>query len=273
MWRYCRPLLLLWVSWSLLYLLIPFNPLAVADSGYLAAMAPQWHMLLADPLNQWWVGGMVHLWFLPALMLAALLLTLSYQLGALRWALWLGSVLYLLALAGGSYGKPIFDGEWALLTHNGPFFSLLFVALGALVRERGLHMASSVALGWMMVGLLIYLLEALLLYTQWQVPFIRHDFLLGSVPWALGLFWWLQANPEWGRGTWCERLAPAVPALYCLHMLLVIWLFPIGVALMSPLWELAKLPLVLAGALLLYALLKRLPGSSWLLRGGSGRVV
>ena len=272
LWRYCRPLLLLWVSWSLLYLLIPFNPLAVADSGYLAAMAPQWQMLLADPLNQWWVGGMVHLWFLPALMLAALLLSLSYHLGALRWALWLGSVLYLLALAGGSYGKPIFDGEWALLTRNGPFFSLLFVALGALVRERGLHMASSVALGWMGVGLLIYLLEALLLYTQWQVPFIRHDFLLGSVPWALGLFWWLQANPEWGRGTWCERLAPAVPGLYCLHMLLVIWLFPIGVALMSPLWELAKLPLVLAGTLLLYTLLRRLPGSSWLLRGGSGRV-
>ena len=238
----------------------------------MAAMQPQWQMLLADPLNQWWVGGMVHLWFLPALMLAALLLSLSYQLGALRWALWLGSVLYLLALAGGSYGKPIFDGEWALLTRNGPFFSLLFVALGALVRERGLHMASSVALGWMMVGLLIYLLETLLLHTQWQVPFIRHDFLLGSVPWALGLFWWLQANPEWGRGTWCERLAPAVPALYCLHMLLVIWLFPIGVALMSPLWELAKLPLVLAGTLLLYTLLRRLPGSSWLLRGGSGRV-
>ncbi len=41
LWRYCRPLLLLWVSWSLLYLLIPFNPLAVADSGYLAAMVPQ----------------------------------------------------------------------------------------------------------------------------------------------------------------------------------------------------------------------------------------
>ena len=39
---------------------------------------------------------------------------------------------------------PIFDGEWALLTRNGPFFSLLFVALGALVRERGLYVASSV---------------------------------------------------------------------------------------------------------------------------------
>jgi len=170
-------------------------------------------------------------------------------------------------LAGGSYGKPLFGAEWALLTRNGPFFSLLFVALGALIRERGLHMASAVALGWMGVGLLIYLLEALLLYTQWQVPFIRHDFLLGSVPWALGLFWWLQANPEWGRGTWCERLSPAVPGLYCLHMLLVIWIFPIGLALMSPLWELAKLPLVLAGTLLLYALLRRLPGSGWLLRG------
>ena len=170
-------------------------------------------------------------------------------------------------MAGGSYGKPLFGAEWALLTRNGPFFSLLFVALGALIRERGLHMASAVALGWMGGGLLIYLLEALLLYTQWQVPFIRHDFLLGSVPWALGLFWWLQANPEWGRGTWCERLAPAVPALYCLHMLLVIWLFPLSMKWMSPGWELIKPLVVLGCSLVLYGALARLPVAGLLLRG------
>ena len=31
--RYCRPLLGLWLAWSLLYLLIPFNPLAAVSEG------------------------------------------------------------------------------------------------------------------------------------------------------------------------------------------------------------------------------------------------
>lgn len=121
-------------------------------------------------------------------------------------------------------------------------------------------MASSVALGWMVAGLVIYLLEALLLYTQWQVPFIRHDFLLGSVPWALGLFWWLLANPEWGRGTWCEptgtsgarALLPAYAAgdLALSHRCGA-YVSTVGAG---------QAAAGAAGALLLYALIRRLPG-------------
>lgn len=134
--RYCRPLLGLWLAWSLLYLLIPFNPLAAVSEGYLPAMAGQWQMQLGDPLNAWWVGGMIHLWFLPALMLAVLLLALCQQARLPRLALLLGVLLYGLALLGGSYGPPLLGGEWALLTRNGPFFSLLFVALGTELRLR-----------------------------------------------------------------------------------------------------------------------------------------
>ena len=267
LWRYCRPLLLLWVSWSLLYLLIPFNPLAAADSGYLAAMAPQWQMLLADPLNQWWVGGMVHLWFLPALMLAVLILALCQQARRPGLALALGATLYLLALIGGSYGKPILGAEWALMTRNGPFFSLLFVALGFMIRQRHWTLSSSLALRLLWVGMLGYLLEGLLLKLWWQIPFGRHDFLLCSVPWAVGLFCWLLANPTLGRGSWLERQAPKVLGLYCLHMLLVIWLFPLSSKWMNPGWELVKPLVLLACSLAVYGALARLPLASLLLRG------
>lgn len=91
---------------------------------------------LADPLNQWWVGGMVHLWFLPALMLAVLILALCLQARRPGLALALGASLYLLALLGGSYGKPVLGAEWAVMTRNGPFFSLLvrWLALGFMIR-------------------------------------------------------------------------------------------------------------------------------------------
>ena len=46
-WRYCRPLLLLWLLWSLVYLLMPFNPLDAVQQGYLASLRGQWQFQLA----------------------------------------------------------------------------------------------------------------------------------------------------------------------------------------------------------------------------------
>ena len=92
-WHYCKPLLLLWGVWSLLYIVIPFSPWQVPAQGYVATMQMQWGMLLSDPLNQWWVGGMVHLWFLPALILAVLVMGLAYHWQRPAWGLLLGGVL------------------------------------------------------------------------------------------------------------------------------------------------------------------------------------
>lgn len=264
--RYCRPLLGLWLAWSLLYLLIPFNPLAAVSEGYLPAMAGQWQMQLGDPLNVWWVGGMIHLWFLPALMLAVLILALCQQARLPRLALLLGVLLYGLALLGGSYGPPLLGGECALLTRNGPFFSLLFVALGAELRLRAWQPDARRCTLLMAAGMGLYALEAAGLLHFAAVPLNRHDFLLGSLPWALGLFGLLLANPGWGRGSWLERQAPKVLGLYCLHMMLVVWLMIFGPQGKQVWWELLKVPALLALTLLGYRLLAAIPVSRRLLR-------
>ena len=264
--RYCRPLLGLWLVWSLIYLLMPFNPLAAIEQGYLPAMASQWQMQLGDPLNAWWVGGMIHLWFLPALMLAVLLQALCHRIGLPRLALVLGGLLYLLALLGGSYGQPLLGGEWALLTRNGPFFSSIFVALGAELRARHWRpdtRRSALLLG---VGMGIYALEAWGLLYFADVPLNRHDFLLGSLPWGLGLFGLLLANPGWGSGSWLERQAPRVLGLYCLHMMLVVWLMIFGPQGKLLWWELLKVPALITLSLLAYRLLAATPASRSLLR-------
>ncbi|MBE8766417.1 fucose 4-O-acetylase, partial [Aeromonas veronii] len=98
------------------------------------------------------------------------------------------------------------------------------------------------------------------------VPLTRHDFLLGSLPWAIGLFGLLLANPEWGKGSWLERQATKVLGIYCLHMMLVVWLFVLGPQGASILWEIAKVPLLLGSSLLAYRLLAALPLAHRLLR-------
>lgn len=265
-WHYCHTLLLLWLVWSLVYLLVPFNPLDAVQQGYLASLRGQWQFQLGDPLNGWLVGGMIHLWFLPALIMAVTLLALCYRLGRPELALWLGLGLYLLALLGGSYAKPLLGAEWPLLTRNGPFFSLLFVALGALLRQR--QWQPDARTGWqlLLAGVTIYGCEAWALQHFAAVPLTRHDFLLGSLPWAIGLFGLLLANPEWGKGSWLERQAPKVLGIYCLHMMLVVWLFVFGPQGASIPWEIAKVPLLLGASLLAYRLLAALPLAHRLLR-------
>ncbi|MBV7414258.1 acyltransferase [Aeromonas sp. sif2433] len=263
--RYCRPLLGLWLGWSLIYLLVPFNPIAAVQQGYLASMAGQWQMQIGDPLNAWWVGGMIHLWFLPALMLAVLILALCQRVGLPQLALVAGVLLYLLALLGGSYGKPLLGGEWPLLTRNGPFFSLLFVTLGAYLRASRWRPTARLS-GWLLgAGLALYGLEVWGLWLA-GVALNRHDFLLGSVPWALGLFGLLLARPDWGKGSWLERQAPKVLGLYCLHMMLVVWLMVFGPQGKLVWWELMKVPALIALSLLAYRLLAATPASRWLLR-------
>ena len=75
-WLYVRPLLVLWVLWSVVYALLPMTLKQWANDGYVAGVSANWHWLSSDPLNQWWVGGMVHLWFLPALVLAVVICAL-----------------------------------------------------------------------------------------------------------------------------------------------------------------------------------------------------
>ena len=77
---------------------------------------------------------------------AVLLLAFCWRIRLPRLALVAGALLYGLALIGGSYGPLLPGGEWALLTRNGPFFSLLFVALGAELRLRGRLANSCIAL-------------------------------------------------------------------------------------------------------------------------------
>ncbi len=118
----------------------------------------------------------------------------------------------------------------------------------------------------MVAGMGLYALEAAGLLRVAAVPLARHDFLLGSLPWALGLFGLLLANPAWGKDSWLERQAPKVLGLYCLHMMLVVWLMIFGPQGKLVWWELLKVPALLALTLLGYRLLATTALSRRLLR-------
>lgn len=64
---YSKPLLKVWLAWSVISLLMPFNLGKVMEVGYLAEREGYWGFLMSTPLNSLFEGGLVHLWFIPAL--------------------------------------------------------------------------------------------------------------------------------------------------------------------------------------------------------------
>ena len=80
------------------------------------------------------------------------------------------------------------------------------MALGAELRLRAWQPDARRCALMMMAGMGLYALEAAGLLRVAAVPLARHDFLLGSLPWALGLFGLLLANPHGAKAAgWSAR--------------------------------------------------------------------
>lgn len=101
--RYCSPLLRVFVVWSVISLLMPFNFQVLAEHGYLAERQGYWGFLAQTPLNSLLEGGLVHLWFIPALILAATITACLAKAKRLEMLIPLAFVLYVYGVLAGSY--------------------------------------------------------------------------------------------------------------------------------------------------------------------------
>ncbi len=195
--NYCSPLLRIWVIWSVISLLMPFNLEVMVNQGYLAERSGYWGFLLQHPLNSLFEGGLVHLWFLPALMIAVAIMALLIRQQKTHWMLPIAIGLYLYGEFAGS--SAVVTGMSApIYTRNGPFFSTLFVVVGYLIRERHILWQSRSALLLAMLGMAFHFVEAYGLHQYGQV-FNTNDYLFGTTLWAIGLFLFLLAKPDLGR--------------------------------------------------------------------------
>lgn len=218
--QYCSPLLRIWIIWSLISLLMPFNLEVSINQGYLVERTGYWGFLLQHPLNSLLEGGLVHLWFLPALMIAVSIMALLIRQQKAHWMLPLAMGLYLYGELAGS--SAVITGLSApFFTRNGPFFSTLFVVIGYLIREREIVWQARSALLLALLGMVLHFLEAYGLHQYGQV-FNSNDYLLGTALWAIGIFLFLLAKPELGRSPWVFSLSKSIIGFYVSHLLIVI---------------------------------------------------
>lgn len=223
--KYNVPLFKIWGLWSVICLLLPINSQTLIEQGYLSERLGYWDYLLSSPLNSLLEGGLVHLWFLPALMIAVAIIALFAYFKKIKWLLPIAIIVYLYGVLAGSYAS-LTELYSPFLTRNGPFFSLLMVAIGFEVRRFEFNLSAQFALLLSMIGLLGHFAEAYWLFTQ-GVPFSSHDLLLFTPLWATGLFLFLLAKPKLGDHPLTYWLSKSILPIYVCHLSIVIVFFNI----------------------------------------------
>ncbi|MFA0095411.1 acyltransferase [Vibrio splendidus] len=245
--NYSKPLLKVWLAWSIICLVMPFNLAKVEEFGYLGEREGYWGFLMSTPLNSFLEGGLVHLWFIPALVCAVLIIALLVELKLNKLLLPIAIALYGYGVLAGSYAT-LTGLEAPFFTRNGPFFGTFMVTLGFLIRQNQWKVSSTKALGLLALGMLIHFAEAAWL-TTFDIGFNMNDFLFGTALWGMGVLMWLLANPNMGNYTWVRAISNRMLGIYVSHLLIIIVLFNACGAL--GITELAKDVTVFFGTVLL----------------------
>ncbi len=246
--RYSKPLIKIWVVWSIICLVMPFNLHTVATEGYLFERTGYWGWLMQAPLNTLMEGGLVHLWYIPGLLCALALMTLCINANKASLILPMALLLFVYGVLAGSYQE--LTQLWTpFFTRNGPFFSLLMVSLGYWVRKGHITLPLSKALMLSAIGFVVHFCEAYWLM-GFDIPFNVHDFLFGTPLWAFGLFMALLAVPDFGRRIpWLFSASALILGVYVAHLPVVILMN--NVAGMMQLTHMSKDLLVVGGTILL----------------------
>ncbi|HIF9276796.1 TPA: acyltransferase [Photobacterium damselae] len=227
---YSIPLLKVWLIWSIIYLIAPFNLNTVMQEGYLQERMGYWQYLSENPINSLFEGGLVHLWFIPALICAVILIAFFIRFNKIEWLLPFALLLFVYGLLAGSY-QPYTDLDSIIFTRNGPFFATLMVGLGFEYRRQKWQLSNTIALLLFIGGMSLHLTEAFMLSLLPDGLFNIHDFLLGTPLWGLGIFILLLNHPNIGNTQWVRYCAKHTLGIYVLHLLLIIYFMNISMML------------------------------------------
>ncbi|RJX66579.1 fucose 4-O-acetylase [Vibrio sinensis] len=217
---YCSPLLRVFLVWSVICLVMPFQWQTMAEQGYLVERSGYWGYLASTPLNSILEGGLVHLWFIPALMCAALIGAVLSYFNKLALFVPVGIALYVYGVLAGSY-QDLTEFWSPFFTRNGPFFSTLLFAIGVEIRQQKITATAKQSLFLAGFGMAIHFTEAFFLSTTGHA-FNANDFLFGTMLWGTGIFLFLLAKPNLGQTPIVMNLSKSVLPIYVVHLPMII---------------------------------------------------
>jgi surface polysaccharide O-acyltransferase-like enzyme len=255
--RVCRRVLVIFVSWALVYAAVKAFD-ALSNGGWhaaLHALADAWRGRRLGVQRVLLEGVTPHLWFLPALACAVLIsgAMLAHRLrGAL---IALAIVLFAVGLAGKAYALTPLGWETRFNLRDGPFFSLVFFVTGIELRRWRLPASPWPGLLLALTGFALQVLEVDWLHRAFGAGLVQ-DYVLSTWLFGLGAGLMALSNAPALRQPALAPLGPLVPGIYASHYLFVDWLRRADDTWrVHAIWDLLYVALVFAGALVLTRLL------------------
>ena len=256
--RLIRRLALFFLFWSLVYVLVPGEVLLHSpDLSYWDAVRVMARQCLSPHflVN----GARVHLWFLPALGSGLALLAIACRLRWERGLLYVAAALYLVGLIAGAYKATPFGLDLGFNTRNGPFFSTVFVVTGFMIHRLDVRSSLRRAYVMITVGVLLRVLELIWIVSHSNTLPSQIDYVLGTYPFAVGVFMLLLTSEGLGKVHWMVKLSRYSAGIYCAHMLFVDVFNGHSLGFAGFVWEVARPLVVLGSTIALVMCMARVP--------------
>jgi len=233
---YNKRLLRLFCIWTFIYAFTSPHWLSdIKQYGFFQPLIGNITTIIQHPFNFFMTGTNENLWYFPALIIALTILSIFVFLRIERYIIPFGFILYLTALLGKSYSVLPFGYHVDFEMRQGPFVSTLFVAMGWLLSKKDDYKTKT-AVTLIFTGLLMMLIEITFLWFTFRAG-PTQEYLFGTIPFCLGVFWLALSQPDIGKGTFLPELGKLTLGVYVVHILVGKLLVAFGPFVHPVLWD------------------------------------
>ena len=263
---YGSRIFLIYVVWYVIYatwaLYSPAHWDQIAQHGFmqeLLAWGKQfWSQFNAHRLYFLIGGGRgFHLWFLPALGMAICLLALALRVDMFITGFVFAVALFLIALLVAPYRNSAVGLPFGFEPRNGPFFSSIFVFIGAALARYQVGVSMPVALGITAAGFLLSLCEVTFIQAIYGLSPSAHNFVISTVIYATGVALVALSDNSLGVKFKLPELGKLALGVYVSHVLLMWFLQAVA---LWPSNNFLRFSVCLLGSILLTKSLISIPG-------------
>lgn len=227
---YCARLFYIYMFWYAIYaiwpLISPENYTNISANGLLVEFQ-SWKFQFIENFKEnilffTAAGGYgFHLWYLPSLGIAILLLSVSLWLNGLEVGFFISIILYVLALLITPYRESCFGIKWNLDPRIGPFFSSLFVFIGAMFSKYNVRLSLLYSSLIAATGLFVSLAEVLLINNLYDRAVVSNNYVIGTVFYGAGVFLVAISTNNIGEKLRINNLGGLSLGIYVLHVLVI----------------------------------------------------
>ena len=238
--KYTKKLFLLYLLWWIIYLFEV--PLMLHDYNYGIIRPAYWELmrlLRDDPVRMIMLGAGSggHLWFLTTLIVTVWIFALFALKKKTGGFMYLGIIMYIFGLLCGPYKFLSLGLDLYRKPAYFVIFSILFFSIGVAFHNKLPRISKKMALGITFLGLAIYCSEAYFIWHQWALSPLRNDFLVGTIPFGVGVFLLAFKQADSNLDNLLGPYGKFIIGVYLSHMIFIDILKPYGDSMQPIVWQ------------------------------------